>query len=468
MRSANLLLLGTLAAAVGCYTELKPGRCLTTRDCASGLSCNNDPNPQGNGRCVPRCTGAAECQDGRVCDFDRDGVGRCLLPEPEDGGGGATGTGGAGGDATGGVVGSGGAGGMQGSGGAAVGGGAGGGGTGATGGSGGTRECSSHQECPAARPACSAAGACISCNAVPEACGARDPGKPVCGPTGTCVECVADKDCSRDTSPICNTASHACERCTRDAQCAAKVGADPGVCMSHQDGRCAKTAETLFVENKPECVMATAAADAGSPQKPFCRLRDALFGVSGTPARKVVVVRGLVADGEGSITGAQGQITIVGQQNAVLAASGDPGLSVNGSDVFVRDIKIGGSQREGVTARNGAVLRLERVAVDRNAGGGVLVDGSGFEIRNSAITGNGPGTIGTTTWGGVLVQNPRSAGPAVLDLVTILNNQGPGLSCSTAVQGTGVLATGNAPVDVNPTCGITSCAAAGPMCGAQP
>jgi hypothetical protein len=116
----------------------------------------------------------------------------------------------------------------------------------------------------------------------------------------------------------------------------------------------------------------------------------------------------------------------------------------------------------------GATLILDSVTVTGNSGGGILLDGAAFNITNTAVTNNGPGDLMGTTWGGVRVQGSSSAGPRNLNLVTIQNNGGPGISCTAAVQGMGVLATGNSAVDISPTCVITSCGTASAACGATP
>ena len=75
-----------VAALFACSEVLKAGRCNQTSDCAAmqaygaGYVCNHDPTLQGDGRCVPRCQNSSECEGGRVCDFDGQGIGRCLFP----------------------------------------------------------------------------------------------------------------------------------------------------------------------------------------------------------------------------------------------------------------------------------------------------------------------------------------------------------------------------------------------------
>src|SRR5579863_7300873 len=109
-------------------TELAPGRCDSTSDCAPGLTCNLDRTLQGNGRCV----------------------------SPMDGGtpDGAAGAAGEGGDAT-----------MNEAGGTS--------GIGAAGHDGGAGDaapevppaCTSSTECPVTTPICDAGGACRPCDA---------------------------------------------------------------------------------------------------------------------------------------------------------------------------------------------------------------------------------------------------------------------------------------------------------------
>ena len=103
-----------------------------------------------------------------------------------------------------------------------------------------------------------------------------------------------------------------------------------------------------------------------------------------------------------------------------------------------------------------------------NSGGGILVDGAAFVIKNTTVTNNGPGTTGAIVWGGVLVNNPAAAGPAQIQNTTVQGNNAVGISCSSAIQGSGVLATANTSVDIGPACGFTSCVTAGAACGASP
>src|SRR5450432_2133860 len=126
----KVLVLLVAALGTSACTELAPGRCDGTSDCAAGLTCNLDRTLQGNGRCV----------------------------SPVDGGtpDGAAGAASDGGDAT-----------VNEAGGTS--------GTSAAGHDGGAGDadasmemkpaCASSTECPVTTPICDAGGACRPCNA---------------------------------------------------------------------------------------------------------------------------------------------------------------------------------------------------------------------------------------------------------------------------------------------------------------
>ncbi len=199
-----------------------------------------------------------------------------------------------------------------------------------------------------------------------------DGGAKVCErDAGMCVECLEDTDCSETTKPICNLSTRMCERCTTDSQCAAKVP-NPGICMFHQDGRCATDDETIYVESKSGCLSATMPT-GGTMATPFCRLQDALSAIG---ARRLLFVRGSADVGNTSIQNLSGtQISIVGPGTRITAAVGSPGLKVTGSDVYVRGIKILGDSGTdmGIVADEGATLRLDGVTVENMARGGLRV-----------------------------------------------------------------------------------------------
>jgi hypothetical protein len=184
--------------------------------------------------------------------------------------------------------------------------------------------------------------------------------------------------------------------------------------------------------------------------------------------RTVVVVRGSSLSANGAIGLSGGKlVSIVGQNAGAITGTMAPALWISG-DTYARDLKLS-SMTTAVQANSGATLRLNHVSVVNSPGGGILLDGAAFDIRNTIVTGNGPGMYGVAIWGGILINNPPAAGPSRLQFLTVQANNQVGIACSATVTGTGVLASGNAGgVNIATTCGFTSCSAASATCGAMP
>jgi len=319
------------------------------------------------------------------------------------------------------------------------------------------------------------ANACAGCqSAAIDACSVRSAAKPVCGTTGLCVECNTSADCSTVNKPICT--SNVCGACTLDSQCVSKLGAtgNPGVCMRHTNGHCATDAETVYVGTSGTATCSD--GNTGSAQAPVCSAQAGV-GLAKSGAKPLVVVRGTLAAGSTTISTSM-PLLLVGKESATLTpAVGSDGITINAGSIYLRDLAVRGnaSPATGVginaapTGANTVAVHLEACQIANNPGGGILLDGAGFDIENTTVTGNGPGTFGLASWGGILVNSPPAGVPATLKNVTIKDNQQVGLSCSGSITGTGVLASGNVGgVDINPTCGITPCTAdGGAGCGAQ-
>ncbi len=395
-------------------------RLFATSLCLLALSAVGCPHSDLN---PGRCNSTSDCPSGQTCDLSPQANGTCVCNSS-----------GCAGSGTGGTAGSAGA--TAGQGGGAVGGGAG-------------QGCQSSAQCAAPMSICMA---------------------------GSCVQCATSSDCSDPTRPICNVTTNTCQACTSDQQCVAKMtGSDPGVCMSHVDGHCATAPETIYVVNDTStCVPASAVLATGDPGKgtlttPLCTMEQ-VPGLlsSGTTTRDLVVVRGTVSGGDWTFTG-QGGVTlsIIGQQNGRIAAGAYPGFGISGGSAYLRDLQLSPGGSTGIAATGGTVT-LEHVTVNGCTAGGILLDGAAFDIENTTVTSNGPGQQ-PVAWGGVLVHSLPTAGPAVLRLVTIQNNMGPGLYCSpgNGIQGDGVLASGNSTLDIASACGVSTCGAMSSTCGAQ-
>ena len=346
--------------------------------------------------------------------------------------------------------------------------------------------------CPASAPVCAASGGCVQCVknsdchtagkgfCVQNQCvgcndpgatasvpvgggsdggsvdsGARDAGAasgpctgptPVCAKAGTiagqCVQCVTSADCS-GTTPICNATTNTCAACTSDTQCADK-GVGPGVCMFHQDGRCASDAETIYVKNSTGC-----AGGAGTSASPYCQPQAGVNAV--TTSKRVVVMMGTGSLGVwiGSFSGSQ--VSIVGQNSATISPGGaDIGIHIASGNAYVRGLTVQGvgasATNPGIVVEAGATLALDRCIVKANAGGLSVNPGANFDVANSVFDSNQQGLFGTTTlFGGIyLGGSAPSAGLHRLWFNTIVNNQGIGVVCNEATQAlTGMLLYGN-------------------------
>ena len=320
-------------------------------------------------------------------------------------------------------------------------------------------QCVAHAECPMPNQPVCVGNTCQSCAMEPGSCATIDAAKPVCNmASGACVECTTSADCSRDAKkPICDTATNTCVPCTEDAQCAAK-GGGPGVCLAHIDaGRCATDEETVYVENRTGC------GSAGTKEMPACSTGEAANLVRAN--RNLVVVRGRAGGATWSVSNGVNRIEIVGQQNAIIEGGGPTGIDLRTrGDFLIRDVSVQGYTRPGVglLAQSGTILRLRRVRVQQNTGGGIHVNGARFDIRDTLVAKNGPGQTGplNTLWGGILVQPVPSGAPKRLEKVTLRNNSPSGLACESAIEAEGIRAAPDADSTepITEGCGnITSC-----------
>jgi hypothetical protein len=389
---------------------------------AISSSCSMLPTrAPGGGRCVDN----ADCGSGMTCD---PGTLLCVCAGPNcptDGGAGASGSGGA---ASGGHAG------------------------GAGSGSGGA----------------SASGGSMDAGPDVSTCAACGGNTPICL-QGSCVQCLASSDCNGDsTKPVCDTTTHTCAACTSDSQCVAKLGStgNPGICMSQIDGHCATDAEAIYVQNTTPTCKTTFVVGGGTAANPYCSLDP--IGLALSDTQSLVVIRGTVNNG-GAWTyqrTSHPMTSFIGQQAAVVASSTTPGFNMTGGLAYLREIRFTSAASEGISA-SGGTLVVDTVVIDSCQGGGVLLNGAAFNISNTTVTNNGPGQMGPTAWGGILVNLLPPSGPTTLNLDTIQGNKGPGVLCSGQITGTGVLASGNSTTDIATTaCGFTSCTPAGAGCGA--
>lgn len=302
--------------------------------------------------------------------------------------------------------------------------------------------CLESSTCSPEAPIC-AAGTCRACNAeglAENGCQMRNAALPVCLPNGQCAECDTNAHCTSIPKPICD--QNACRSCTGDAECVAKAPSAPGVCMAHEDGRCASTEETVIVQGGD---LQAAITDAVSNGK------------------KLVVVQ---ANSDRAVFAGPGTLSIVGKGAQRPAVGGGPsraGLSVTGGSLFVRGLALT-SSAPGLSVTGGSA-QVVACTIRDNPGGGVFVNAATLVLSDSLVTRNGPGDDEGAIWGGLRLKAPAAG--TKLDRVSLIDNNAPGASCTTAVVATAVLATGNSATNIAGTCQFMSCAAAGPTCGAS-
>jgi hypothetical protein len=329
-------------------------------------------------------------------------------------------------------------------------------------------ECAGDTDCKDVAKSFCVANTCGGCQtAAATACSARSSSKPMCATSGAqsgqCVACLTSIDCTVPSTPICNTSANTCGACTDDSQCVAKLGSDPGVCMAHQDGRCATGAETLYVASVTGC--ASSGSTGGAVSQPFCGLQAAVTLMGSNTSKRLIVLR---SDADPVSVANATQVSLVAQNAATIHTSvASPGIALSGTgNLYARDLTVVGSAgtNAGISAGPGTTLRLERVKVLDNGGGGILLDGAAFDLNDVLVSGNGTGIDGSTTWSGIYIKALPNAGAAAkLNFVSIVDNGNTGLNCSFALpaaagsNGT-VYASGNGGgVNVIPLCAITAC-----------
>jgi hypothetical protein len=247
--------------------------------------------------------------------------------------------------------------------------------------------------------------------------------------------------------------------------------------MAHQNGRCATDARTVYVQQTTGCTDTDPFGQGGTLAAPFCSMTPVQNVIANNDVRTLVVVRGTVNASTTPLgrSASRAELSIIGQQTAVIAAGANPGLDLQSGQFYVRGVTISPSGSVGINAAipNSSLaltLRLDTVTVDSCQKGGILLDGAAFDIKNTTVTNNGPGQNGTFIWGGILVKTLPMSGPTQLELVSIDGNNQVGLSCIGPVSGTGVFATGNTGgVNIGTACDVTPCSPASPgTCGASP
>jgi hypothetical protein len=304
-------------------------------------------------------------------------------------------------------------------------------------------QCLQNADCrDATKPIC-VANKCVPCGTDAQ-CLMKSAAAPACDQTsGSCFECTADSFCS-GVRPICNLAAHVCARCARDSECVAKLGDNPGVCMSHQDGRCATDAETVYVANRPPC--AVAPAMGGTSALPYCSPQDGIGAARGV--KRMVLLRGTMPFVPFNVALVDpGEISVISTDGAIIDHGAFIGIHLTRGQLYVRGVTVVGGAGAGMVADGGAasVLRLNRCKILGSAGG-LAINGAGYEIVNTVIANNNEALVppsGPTTYGGVYLRSVAGA-PTIFRYNTIVGNQNIGLLCFAAYATSSLIIANNA------------------------
>jgi hypothetical protein len=189
-----------------------------------------------------------------------------------------------------------------------------------------------------------------------------------------CRECVSAMDCSGGR--ICQ-ADHSCGACTKDEQCSFAGGA----C---EHGMCPAASDVAWVDCAAMC------PGDGSLGMPFCRLSEAVNGerpyVVMTP-RTCFYDSGQIRDHTQEIDGRGATLLVQGMESGIFV-TGDQ------ADAFVHDLFV---TSQTTTSVNGAMvasdghLRLENVTVygmPGNASQGILAQSGNLVMRKCLVYGN--------------------------------------------------------------------------------
>lgn len=298
--------------------------------------------------------------------------------------------------------------------------------------------CTLDSECPDAKPICDQTShTCAACGSAAQCKAKNGVNAPACATTGPdqgkCVECTMHSDCTLATKPVC--VANVCTACTSDKQCADKSGADPGVCMFHTDSHCAKPEEVLYVKPAAGCDD----NGGGTLGVPFCDPQAAIMAT--TAAKNVVVMRKGTAALAKWTFGGTTPISVIGQGGATVTGAG-VGVTVAGGEVYIRGLGISGMTGVGVSVAAGATVKMDQCIVTMNQGGGLVVNGGGFEINNSVFAENAAATT-PVAFGGVYLKTGVGA-RAQFRNNTIFANAGPGLVCDGTYPVRGLLVANNA------------------------
>jgi hypothetical protein len=302
-------------------------------------------------------------------------------------------------------------------------------------------ECTENLQCPSEEPVCGQDGRCALCTGEPDCAGRTE--APHCL-DGACVACLASTDCAADT-PYCDPASNTCRPCALDEECGELCDLDTGRCI----------AEGNIIYVNAAVSASGAACDKSEPCKTISEglaiasdTRSRLKITAGTYGENLLLTRDVTLVGPGAVIVAslatgepgidvQGEITAnlrgLTVRNAAGGALGD-GIrcrsAVGRARLVGRQLRLEGNSGQGVDAQSCDVI-LQRSLILRNAGGGISVSSSEFNLVNNLIVANGTSAGAGSTFGGALFFEPLTG---VFEFNTVAGNAAqtgasPGVSC---------------------------------------
>lgn len=281
--------------------------------------------------------------------------------------------------------------------------------------------CLNDSTCTGATPICSpSTSTCVACNsaeAASDSCGKKNPAMAACASSGAfagqCVECTTSASCGVPTTPICDQTTLRCRSCALDNECASKLGNLPGVCMSHEDGRCASEAETVYAGGSG-CFD----VGAGTQQAPACRLEELVPRLTSTT--RLIVVRGSTT---GAVFDKSFPLTVVGKGGAVIGPpiqGENVQVRVPSNTVTFRDLFFDGTKgtTNGIDGYRAATVQIDRCRFSGFPRVAVGVTG-GYKITNTIV--DNSGIFGSSV--PIYLNNANANLPRLFAYNTVTNNR---------------------------------------------
>ncbi|MBI4510531.1 MAG: hypothetical protein HY698_12935 [Deltaproteobacteria bacterium] len=313
---------------------------------------------------------------------------------------------------------------------------------------------------------------------------------------GACVECLSASDCPQAQKPTCEAATHSCRGCREEAECEGRAGAphcmlEGGLCVGCRDagdcdalapacdettrkcrgcrldsecassacdretGRCVPDADVLHVDKN-----GGQTSDGCTKQAPCTTIAKAFSVARTSGARKWIRLAPAsypetleITDLDVAVTGTGADIrpppdrpAVLVQGSAKLAIYGVRLRGASGTDgdgllcqgaagnrprVLLDAVVIDENAEQGIESVRCAIV-LRRAKVMKNAGGGIKLDTSDFEVVNSMIVANGSPLL--SRFGGILITTESATTTGTLSFNTIASNfamprQAAGVRC---------------------------------------